>query len=74
MTVSAAHAQVGKRNFFEPLVAQDPNPSNELDLLPEWLNLAHGDLYTLTFSLEKQLRSDFSVEIANAWADPSCDH
>lgn len=69
----AAHAQVGKRNFIEPLIVQDPNPSNELDLLPAWQRFAHGQAYSLTFSLEKQLSHDFSIQVGSAWNDPSCD-
>jgi len=73
LEASPASAQVGKRNFFEPLIAQDPNPSNELDLLPEWLRISHGQVYALPFSLEKQLRADFSIQVGNSWGDPSCD-
>jgi len=73
MTASAAYAQVGNRNFFDPLITQDPNPSNELDLVPQWIGVAHGQVYALPFSLEKQLRSDFSIQVGNSWGDPSCD-
>ncbi len=73
IAAGGAHAQVGKRNFLEPLIVQDPNPSNELDLLPAWLRVAHGQAYSLTFSLEKQLSHDFSIQIGSAWNDPSCD-
>ncbi len=69
-----ARAQVGHRNFIEPLIVQDPNPSNELDLLPEWMRFAHGQAYSLPFSLEKQLSPDFSVQLGSAWNDPSCDN
>ncbi|HEY2106151.1 MAG TPA: hypothetical protein VGH29_10235 [Candidatus Binataceae bacterium] len=71
--VATAQAQVGKRNFLEPLIVQDPNPSNELDLLPSWLRVAHGEAYSLPFSLEKQLSSDFSIQVGSTWNDPSCD-
>jgi hypothetical protein len=73
LSAATAHAQVGKRNFIEPLIVQDPNPSNELDLLPSWMRVAHGQAYSLPFSLEKQLSSDFSIQVGNTWNDPSCD-
>ena len=31
-----AMAQVGNRNFFEPLITADPNPGNTLDIIPQW--------------------------------------
>jgi hypothetical protein len=68
-----ARAQVGERNFIEPLIVQDPNPSNEIDLLPAWLRFAHGQAYSLTFSLEKQFSRDLSIQVGSAWNDPSCD-
>ncbi|MGO9056577.1 MAG: hypothetical protein ACLQU2_04215 [Candidatus Binataceae bacterium] len=70
---SAVLAQVGNRNFFEPLIVQDPNPSNEIDLLPQWIRFAHGEVYALPFSLEKQLSANFSVQVGSSWGDPSCD-
>ncbi len=73
LTAASAGAQVGKRNFIEPLIVQDPNPSNELDLLPAWLRYAHGQAYSLAFSLEKQLSPLFSIQVGSAWNDPSCD-
>ena len=73
LSAAAARAQVGQRNFIDPLIVQDPNPSNELDLLPSWLRVAHGEAYSLSFSLEKQLGSNFSLQVGSAWNDPSCD-
>ncbi len=73
LDAASASAQVGKRNFIEPLIVQDPNPSNELDLLPAWLRFAHGQAYSLSFSLEKQLSPLFSIQVGSAWNDPSCD-
>jgi hypothetical protein len=68
-----AHAQVGERNFIEPLIVQDPNPGNTLDLLPSWLRYAHGQTYSLVSSLEKQLGPNFSVQVQSSWNDPSCE-
>ena len=73
LSAVSARAQVGKRNFLEPLIVQDPNPSNELDLLPGWVRVAHGQAYSLSFSLEKQLSSNFSIQLGSSWNDPSCD-
>jgi hypothetical protein len=74
IAASTACAQVGNRNFFSPLVVQDPNPSNQFQLVPQYLNIAHGQVWALPFQLEKQLRSDFSVQFSNNWSNPSCDH
>lgn len=73
MGASAANAQVGNRNFFEPLIVQDPNPSNSLDILPQWLRFSHGETYAMPFSLEKQLSTNFSIQLSNSWNDPSCE-
>ncbi len=68
----AAQAQVGRRNFIEPLVAEDANPSNELDMIPQWVKLAHGSLLSVSGSFEKQLSRNFSIELGSGWNDPSC--
>jgi hypothetical protein len=73
LAAGAARAQVGNRNFIEPLIVQDPNPSNELDLLPSWTRFAHGESFSLPFSLEKQLSSIFSIQVGSSWNDPSCE-
>jgi hypothetical protein len=62
-----ALAQVGKRNFIEPLIAEDPNPSNELELQPGWNKSRTGNQYSFAFSQEKTLTSNFSLEIADAF-------
>jgi hypothetical protein len=67
-----ARAQVGKRNYIEPLIADDPNPGNELDLIPSWVAIAEGSNFSFNFSLEKTLSENFSLELGNAWNDPSC--
>jgi hypothetical protein len=68
-----ADAQVGKRNFIEPLITQDANPGNSFDFLPQWLAVKNGTIVSLVFSLEKQLSENSSIELADAWNDPSCD-
>jgi hypothetical protein len=67
-----ARAQVGKRDFIDPLVVEDPNPSNELDLIPSWVSIAEGSNFSFNFTLEKTISQDLSVEFGNAWNDPSC--
>lgn len=69
---AVASAQVGKRNFIDPLVVDDPNPSNELDLIPNWVSIAEGSNFSFNFTLEKTISQDLSVELGNAWNDPSC--
>jgi hypothetical protein len=72
LAAAPVHAQVGNRNFIEPMIVQDPNPSNSLDLLPQWIRYAHGETYGLPFSLEKQLSKDFSIQVGSSWEDPAC--
>jgi hypothetical protein len=67
-----AGAQVGKRNFIEPLIVEDPNPSNELDLIPNWVAPAEGSNFSFNFTLEKEISQNLSIELGNAWNDPSC--
>lgn len=69
---AVARPQVGKRNFIDPLVVDDPNPSNELDLIPNWVSIAEGANFSFNFTLEKTVSQDFSIELGNAWNDPSC--
>src|SRR5579884_3083471 len=64
---AAAQAQVGRRNFIEPLVVEDANPSNSLDLVPYWVKLSHGTLLSTAGSLEKQFSRNFSLELASGW-------
>jgi hypothetical protein len=69
----AAIAQVGNRNFFEPLITADPNPGNTLDIIPQWTNIEHGQVFAVAFSLEKKLLPNFSLQLGDAWNDPMCE-
>src|SRR5271156_4159117 len=69
---AVAGAQVGKRNFIEPLIVDDPNPSNTLDLIPNWVAIANGSNVSFNFTLEKTFSQNSSIEFGNAWNDPSC--
>jgi hypothetical protein len=69
---AVAGAQVGKRNFIEPLIVEDPNPGNQLDLIPDWVAVAEGSNFSFNFTLEKTLSQNLSIELGNAWNDPSC--
>ena len=68
----SARAQVGERNFIEPLITEDPNPSNGLDIIPNWVAIRDGNDVAVAFSLEKELSDDFSVELASGWNEPMC--
>lgn len=39
----AVQAQVGDRDFIDPLITEDANPSNELDLVPQWIGIRGGN-------------------------------
>lgn len=69
---TVARAQVGKRNFIEPLIVEDADPSNELDLIPGWVKLSHGTLLSVNATLEKQLSQDFSIQLGDGWNNPAC--
>ncbi|HEV3483101.1 MAG TPA: hypothetical protein VGR97_12325 [Candidatus Acidoferrales bacterium] len=62
-----AHGIVGKRLFIEPLVTEDANPKNELDL-PVWEVIQTPDGHTIAFnySVEKKLMPRFSVSFDNS--------
>jgi hypothetical protein len=49
-----AHGVVGDYIFLEPLIAEDPTPANELDIVePSWTRGADGRTFTLGSSIEK---------------------
>ena len=62
---SRAQAQVGQRNFIEPLVTEDSDPSNELELQPQWYKSRTGNTYSVLFSQEKTLSENLSLEIGD---------
>lgn len=61
----AALAQVGNRNFVEPLVTEDSDPSNELELQPQWNKSRTNNTYSFQFSQEKTFAPNFSIEIGD---------
>ena len=76
MRASAAHAHgvVGDYVFLEPLIAEDPTPANELDILePSWVKSSDANDYAIGFSGEKVLWIDdnyqprFSLAAGTAW-------
>jgi hypothetical protein len=69
-----ARAQVGARNFLEPIITEDPNPSNELELQPQWSQAAGDSDFQFSFSLEKTLSENFSLEIGDAYNRLSARH
>lgn len=66
MSARGARAQVGKRNFLEPIVTEDPNPSNELEVQAEWSQAAGSSTFQFSFSLEKTITNNFSIEVGDA--------
>ncbi len=66
-----AHAQVGGRNFIEPLITEDPNPTNELELQPQWLSGTQNSDTSFEFSLEKTLSPNVSIQVAGFLNSPS---
>jgi hypothetical protein len=68
---SLAYSQVGKRNFYDPMIAVDPNPSNELELDPGWFKESGKSAATFSFSLEKQLSDTISLQVGDAINDLS---
>jgi hypothetical protein len=74
MAAQSAHAQVGKRIFLEPIITEDPNPSNELELQPGWYQAAGSSNFQFAFSLEKTVTENFSIEIGDALNRLSSQH
>jgi len=73
-SVAHAHGVVGDYVFLEPLVAEDPTPANELDLLePSWVKSSDANDYSIGFSGEKVLWIDdnymprFSLAAGTSW-------
>ena len=76
LTVSSAsaHGVVGDYIFLEPLVAEDPTPANEFDVVqPEWRRSAEGRSFSIGTELEKVLGADaqglprFSASVGTSW-------
>jgi hypothetical protein len=54
-----AHGVVGDYVFLEPLVAEDPTPANELDIVqPRWTRTSDGRSFSLGNEIEKVLYID----------------
>jgi hypothetical protein len=68
-TVAAqpAHAQVGARDFVEPIVTEDANPSNELTIVPGWNRESHSSDFNFAFSIEKQLSDAASIQLGDSY-------
>jgi hypothetical protein len=73
-SAACAHGVVGDYVFLEPLVAEDPTPANELDILePSWVKSSDANDYSIGFSGEKVLWIDdnyqprFSLAAGTAW-------
>ncbi|MBF6569847.1 MAG: hypothetical protein IVW54_13335 [Candidatus Binataceae bacterium] len=65
-----AHGTVGDYTFLEPIVADDANPKNELDLLrPQWTRMAGCRVFSLGFSLEKVIAASTPELTSNGVAN-----
>ncbi len=54
--IARAHGVVGDYVFLEPLIAEDPTPANELDIVePNWTRSAAGRTMSIGSSIEKVL-------------------
>jgi hypothetical protein len=72
--IARAHGVVGDYIFLEPLIAEDPTPANELDIVqPAWTRGAEGRTFSVGSSIEKILGTDseglprFSVGGGTSW-------
>ncbi|MHB8383235.1 MAG: hypothetical protein ACYDC3_12965 [Candidatus Binataceae bacterium] len=72
--IARAHGVVGDYMFLEPLIAEDPTPANELDIVqPQWTRSASGRTFSIGSSIEKVLGTDseglprFSVGVGTSW-------
>jgi hypothetical protein len=70
-----AHGVVGDYVFLEPLVAEDPTPANELDIVqPGWARTSEGRSLAIGTSIEKVLAKDsedmprFSLGGGTSWS------
>ena len=67
----SAHAQGDFRNFFDTLITDDATPSNEVILQPGWVKSVSGSNVSFSWSIEKQLSENLSLEIGDAIGDTS---
>jgi hypothetical protein len=70
-----AHGVVGDYVFLEPLIAEDPTPANELDIVqPGWARTSDGRTFSIGTSIEKILYIDgeelprFSIGGGTNWS------
>jgi hypothetical protein len=70
-----AHGVVGDYVFLEPLVAGDPTPANEFDIVqPGWTRTSEGRTFAIATSIEKVLAKDseelprFSIGAGTNWS------
>ena len=76
-----AHGVVGDYVFLEPLVAEDPTPANEFDIVqPGWARTSEGRNFSIGTSIEKILATDseglprFSIGGGTNWSYQSPKH
>ena len=67
----SALAQGDFRNFFDTLITDDATPSNEVIIQPGWVKSASGSNVSFSWSIEKQLSENFSLQIGDSIGDTS---
>ncbi|HLK87214.1 MAG TPA: hypothetical protein VKT27_11985 [Candidatus Binataceae bacterium] len=73
--IAFAHGVVGDYIFLEPLVAEDPTPANEFNVVqPSWSKTSDGHNFSLGYGIEKVLYLDdefmprLSAGVTDAWS------
>lgn len=68
---SSARAQGDFRNFFDTLITDDATPSNEVIIQPGWVKSVSGSNVSFSWSIEKQLSDNFSLQIGDSIGNTS---
>jgi hypothetical protein len=63
--VDPARAQFTRRNFIQPLVAEDAIPANQLDLTPWGIEKKRGNDFAMNFELDKKLSANSDLELSS---------
>jgi len=69
-----AHTEVGQRNFYDPLITIDANPSNELTLCPGWVKTHDGTAASYSFYIEKEITENLDITFGEALNDDARRH
>jgi hypothetical protein len=61
----ALRAQLTRRDFFTPIIADDALPANQLDLTPWDVEKQHGSTFAMNFELDKKLSANSDIELSS---------